>query len=92
MTTVTVVPESGLLGGRDRLLVAPAHGRLIVPAPVAFTADGEMVRQGDVVARIDADGRAVDVCAPCDAWVMEYLLRDGERVEPGSAIAHLRAL
>jgi biotin carboxyl carrier protein len=92
MTTVTVVSDSGLLGGRDRLLVAPTHGRVSVPTPVSFTADGEVVRAGDVVARIDADGKAVDVCAPCDAWVLEYLLRDGERVEPGSAIAHLRAL
>ena len=91
MTTVTVVSEWGLLG-RDRLLVAPAHGRLSVPAPRSFTADGEVVRAGDVVARIDADGKAVDVCAPCDAWVLEYLMRDGERVEPGSAIAHLRAI
>jgi hypothetical protein len=92
MTTVTVVSESGLIGGQDRLLVATAHGRLVVPVPSSFTADGEIVRTGDVVARIDADGRAVDVCAPCDAWVMDYLLRDGARVEPGTAIAHLRAL
>ena len=92
MTTVTVVNESGLVGGRDRLLVAPAYGRVQVPSPASFTAEGEVVRAGDVVAIIDADGRAVEVCAPCDAWVLDYLLRDGERVEPGVVIAHLRAI
>jgi biotin carboxyl carrier protein len=92
MTTVTVVSESGLIGGHDRLLVAPAHGRLVVPAPASFTADGEVVREGDVIATIDGDGKAVEVKAPCDAWIMDFLVRDGQRVEPGTAIAHLRVL
>jgi biotin carboxyl carrier protein len=92
MTTVAVVPETALLDSRDRLLVSPAFGRVTVPSPVSFTSEGEVARAGDVLALLDADGRVVEVCAPCDVWVMAYLIRDGQRVEPGSAIAHLRAL
>lgn len=92
MTTVAVVPETALLDTQDRLLVSPAHGRVTIPVPVAFTSEGEVARAGDVLALVDADGTVVEVCAPCDAWVLGYLIRDGQRVEPGSAIAHLRAL
>jgi hypothetical protein len=92
VTVVTVVPESALLDGRDLLVVAPAHGRLEFEEPSVFTAEGEAVREGDVIARVNADGRRIDVCAPCDAWVMGYRAIAGERVQPGSAIAHLRAL
>ena len=92
MTTVAVVAESALLDTQDRLLVSPAYGRVSIPVPVAFTSEGEVARAGDVLALIDADGTVLEVCAPCDAWVMGYLIREGQRVEPGSAIAHLRAL
>jgi biotin carboxyl carrier protein len=92
VTVVTVVPETAILDGRDRLVVAEAHGRLALAEPGLFTSEGEVVRGGDVIARITADGHSVTVCAPCDAWVMGYLVGDGERVQPGSAIAHLRAL
>ena len=92
MTTVAVIPETALLDSRERLLVSPAHGRVRLPAPVSFTSEGEVARAGDVLAVVNGDGSAVEVCAPCDAWVMGYLIRDGQRVEPGSAIAHLRAL
>ena len=92
MTVVQVVPETALLDGCDRLVVSPMHGRVTLDAPDTFTAEGEVVRAGCVIARVSADGRETDVCAPCDAWVMGYLLQDGQRVEPGAAIVHLRAL
>lgn len=92
MTTVAVVPETALLDSRERLLVSPAFGRVSLPSPACFTSEGEVARAGEVLAVVNADGNLVDVCAPCDAWVMGYLIRDGQRVEPGSAIAHLRAL
>jgi pyruvate/2-oxoglutarate dehydrogenase complex dihydrolipoamide acyltransferase (E2) component len=92
MTTVAVIPETALLDSQDRLLVSPAYGRVTVPVPVSFTSEGEVARAGDILAIVDADGTRVEVCAPCDAWVMGYLIREGQRVEPGSAIAHLRAL
>jgi biotin carboxyl carrier protein len=92
MTTVAVIPETALLDSRERLLVSPAYGRVTLPAPASYTSEGEVVRAGDVLAVVNADGNTVEVCAPCDAWVIDYLIRDGKRVEPGSAIAHLRAL
>lgn len=92
MTNALVVPESGLLDGPDRLVVSPAHGRVALPLTGSFTTEGEVVRCGDVLAHVDADGTTIEIVAPCNAWVMGYLLREGERVEPGSAIAHLRAL
>jgi len=92
MTTMTVTAETAFLDTQDRLLVSPAYGRASIPVPVSFTSEGEFVRGGDVLAVVDADGTIVEVCAPCDAWVLGYLIREGQRVEPGSAIAHLRAL
>lgn len=92
MTQAVIVGESGLVGTCDRLVVSPAHGRLSIAAPGSFTSEGEFVRGGQVIASVDADGSAVEVCAPCDAWLMDYLARDGQRVEPGSPIAHLRKL
>jgi biotin carboxyl carrier protein len=93
MTEVALVPGAETaLDSRDRLVVSPAYGKVSTQVPMSFTADGEVVRAGDVLARLDADGQTIDVHAPCDAWVMAYLVRDGERLEPGCAIAHLRAL
>lgn len=92
MTTVAVVPETALLDTRERLVVSPSFGRLRLLAPTNVTTEGEVVRSGAVLAVVDADGTSIEVCAPCDAWVMNFLMLDGQRVEPGSAIAHLRAL
>jgi biotin carboxyl carrier protein len=92
MTVVQVVPETGLLDGADRIVVSQTYGRVRLTVPDRYTSDGEVVREGDVVARVFADGQEIDVCAPCDAWVMGYLVIDGERVEPGVAIVHLRAV
>jgi biotin carboxyl carrier protein len=92
VTDVAVIGESALLDGCDKLVVSSAHGRLTVVAPSSYTSEGEVVRAGHVLARIDADGSIVEVASPCDAWVMEFLVLDGARVEPGTAIVHLRAL
>lgn len=92
MTQVTITPESGLLGGRDRIVVAAAYGRVRLFDARSYTTEGEVVRRGDVVARVEGDATAVDLCAPCDAWVMGFLVADGQQVEPGTAVAHLRSL
>lgn len=92
MTHVAVIPENALLDGCDRLVVSPAHGRLVLSRPTSYTVEGEVVRCGGVLAHVQADGSMLEVCAPCDAWVMDFIARDGDRLEPGSAIVHLRAL
>ena len=91
MTDVAVFPESGLMDSAERIVVSERHGRASL-VPGLFTTEGEVVRAGDVIARVHADGEHVEVRSPCNAWVLSYLIIDGERVAPGTAIAHLRAL
>jgi len=95
MTTTSVPPivsDSSLAELPDRIVVSPAHGRVHLANPRSFTTEGEFVRTGAILARLQSDGRDVNVCAPCDAWVVDYLVRDGQRVRPGVPIAHLRML
>ena len=90
--TVTVTSESAMVETRDRLVVSPVHGRVELVGPISYTAEGEFVRAEQVIARVASDGQHVEVFAPCDAWVMGHVVRDGQRVEPGTAIVHLRAV
>jgi biotin carboxyl carrier protein len=90
--TTQIVSESALTDLPDRIVVSPGYGRFTPAGPLLFTSEGELVRSGTVLGRVlSADGGS-DVCAPCDAWVMSYLTRDGEQVEPGIPLVHLRAL
>jgi biotin carboxyl carrier protein len=86
------VSETALEDLPDKIVVSPAHGRLSVPPPASFSAEGEVVRAGDVIATVTASSESSDVRAPCDAWILSYLARDGDRVRPGVPIAHLREL
>ena len=92
MTTFQIASDSALTDLPDRFVVSPGHGRVALAPPADFTSEGEVVRAGSVLAQLRSDGASLPVCAPCDAWVIDYLVRDGERVEPGTPIAHLRAL
>ena len=87
-----MVSESGLSDLPDKIVVSPGHGRLVVPLPKSFGTEGEVVRAGDVIAIVDAKSQQVEVRAPCDAWVLTFLARDGDRVRPGAPIAHIREL
>jgi biotin carboxyl carrier protein len=87
-----VISETGLSDLPDRIVVSPGHGRLSVPLPQAFGTEGEVVRAGDVVAVVNATSQTLEVRAPCDAWVLSFLARDGDRVRPGAPIAHLREI
>lgn len=92
MTIYQVAPEDALCDLPDRIVVAPDHGRLVISPPRCYTTEGEVVRAGDVVAVVETTTGPVEVGAPCDAWVLTYLARDGQRVSPGAPIAHLREL
>ena len=92
MKTIHAGTETALDDLPDRLVVAPTWGRVAIPVPRLFTSEGEVVRAGDVLATLEATEGETDVCAPIDAWVLDYLVQDGERVEPGVPIVHLRAL
>lgn len=92
MTIYDVAAETALTDLPDRIVVSPEHGRLVVNGSRTFTAEGEVVRAGDVIATVEAGPSSVEVRAPCDAWVLSFLVRDGERVGPGAPLAHLREL
>jgi biotin carboxyl carrier protein len=92
MTVYQVAPEDALLDLPDRIVVSPQHGRISVRVPQTYTSEGEVVREGDVIAVVECNPGSVEVRAPCDAWVLSFLARDGQRVEPGAPIVHLREL
>jgi biotin carboxyl carrier protein len=92
MTVYQVATEDAILDLPDRFVVSPQHGRIAVRLPQSFTSEGEVVRAGDLIAVIECSPGPVEVRAPCDAWVLSFLARDGERVEPGAPIVHLREL
>ena len=84
MTTTSTPPlvsETGFEDLPDRIVVSPGYGRVKIDDPKAFTTEGEFVRAGGVIACLHSDGRIVNVCAPSDAWIVDYLVRDGQRVE-----------
>lgn len=92
MTVNQIPAEDALCDLPDRIVVSPEHGRLVVGFPRTFTTEGEVVRAGEVIAVVESNPRSVEVTAPCDAWVLAYLLRDGDRVGKGVPIVHLREL
>lgn len=92
MTIHQVAAENGLCDLPDRIVVSPDHGRIVVSKSRTFTTEGEVVRAGEVIAVIESGPGSVEVCAPCDAWVLSLLVRDGERVGPGVPLVHLREL
>lgn len=92
MTVYQVAPEDALCDLPDRIVVSPDHGKLTFSPPQSFTTEGEVVRAGDVIAVLESNPGSIKVRAPCDAWVLSFLARDGERVGPGSPIVHLRAI
>jgi len=87
-----VISETGLSDLPDKIVVSPGHGRVSVPLPTRFGTEGEVVRAGDVIAVVNANSQSMEVRAPCDAWVLAYIARDGDRVRPGAPIAHLREI
>ena len=76
----------------DRFVTAPGFGSFCPAQPRTVTSEGELVRAGDVLGELDASDGRIPVHAPCDAWVMDVLVRAGERVRPGRPLVHLRAL
>lgn len=92
MTAYPLASEDALTDLPDRIVVSSDHGRLCLAPPDTVTTEGEVVRAGDVIAVIECNPAHVDIKAPCDAWVLSFLARDGERVRPGAPIVHLREL
>lgn len=89
---MTMVSEGVLSELADRVVVSPGYGRFVHRPPAVVTAETEVVRAGDALGLLETSAGDEPVAAPTDAFVLAYLVRDGERVRPGSALVHLRAL
>ncbi|MGH2760544.1 MAG: lipoyl domain-containing protein [Actinomycetota bacterium] len=92
MTIHQVAAETALTDLPDRIVVSPEHGRLVMSPSRRYTTEGEVVRAGEVICVVESGSSSVEVLAPCDAWVLAFLARDGERVGPGAPLVHLREL
>lgn len=90
MKTYEHISENALEDLPDRIVVSPAHGRFVVGH--GDSTQGESVRAGDVLGSIEASQGTVEMRSPCDAEVLGFLARDGERVRPGAPIVHIREI
>lgn len=89
---MTVITEGALLDVPDRLVVSPGFGRFVHGQPSVVTAEGELAYRDDVLGELQTTGGVVQVRCPSDAWVLRFLVRDGEWVRPGYPLVHLRTL
>ena len=92
MTVAVAFNGEELRGVLERIIVSPAAGTFRWVEPELVTAEGEIVRCGQVVGIVDASGDDVPVCSAFDGWMMGMLAMPGERVREGQPIAWLRRL
>jgi biotin carboxyl carrier protein len=78
------LPEGAAI--RERLVIAPCSGRFVPLPPETFTAEGEWVEPGTVLAQVDTGGESVPVRAHHRGWVMGMLALPGQPVHPGEAL------
>jgi biotin carboxyl carrier protein len=71
---------------RERVVVSPSVGRFWPLPPEIFTAEGEWVEPGVVLAEIDLDGRKVPVKSSFRGWVVGMLALPGQPVVTGEAL------
>ena len=80
-------------GGESIDVVVPTMGESVTEGTLASFAKqaGESVSQDEAIAEIETDKVAVDVPAPADGTITEWLVAEGDAVEPGSVIARMSA-
>jgi biotin carboxyl carrier protein len=89
MTIETVLPGERL-DVLERVVVSPATGRFTALPPQTVTAEGEIVRRGQLVGVIDGPGGAVSIESPFTGFLMGVLAVSGERIREGEPVAWLR--
>lgn len=72
-----------------RLVVAPTTGVFRQSSVETVTAEGEIVRPGDVLGHVDGPGHRRSVESFCSGFVVRILAEDGERVRAGQPLAWL---
>jgi hypothetical protein len=70
-----------------RMVVSPGAGTFR-PGPVAeVTAEGEIVRPGDVLGHVEGSGRHQPVESFCHGFLVRLMVEAGERVRTGQPVA-----
>jgi biotin carboxyl carrier protein len=90
---ITTSPLAGeTLDVLERVVLAPATGTFRPHRPETVTTEGEIVRQGQVIATIAASGDEVPVTSAFTGFFMGLLALPDERVHEGEPVAWLRVL
>ena len=74
----------------ERLVVSPSAGRFMPLPPKVFTAEGEWVEVGQVLAEIQLNGKKIPVRSTHRGWLMSTLSLPGAPVTAGEALFCLR--
>lgn len=70
----------------EKVVVSPCTGRFVPRPPETFTAEGEWVEAGTVLAEVSRGGETIPVTSPFSGWVMGMLALEGQPVAPGQAL------
>jgi biotin carboxyl carrier protein len=89
VTVETVLPGEHL-DVLERVVISPATGTFTALPPETVTAEGEIVRRGQVVGTVNASGGPVSVESPFTGFLMGVLALPGERIREGEPVAWLR--
>lgn len=85
------VASTELIHAADKVLIAPATGRFRTSAPSEFPAVEDFVARGDLIGFIDTGTKHVPVSSRFSGWFKSYLVVQGEPVESGQPLAHMRS-
>ena len=74
----------------ERMIPAPSSGTFEPGPPYAFTAEGELLYEGQAVGAVHHSGDVRQVHSPFTGFVMGHLARSGEKVRTGQPLLWLR--
>jgi 2-oxoglutarate dehydrogenase E2 component (dihydrolipoamide succinyltransferase) len=80
-------------GGASTDVKVPVMGESVAEGTIANFAKkvGESVKKDETIAEIETDKVALEVPAPADGVILEWLVKEGDSVTPGSVIARIGA-
>lgn len=78
-------------GGATTDVKVPVMGESVAEGTIANFAKkvGESVKKDETIAEIETDKVALEVPAPADGVIVEWLVKEGDSVTPGSVIARI---
>lgn len=75
---------------RERLVVSPCNGRFRPLPPETVTTEGEWVRRGQILARVDDGMQERPVESLFEGWLMGMLALPGQPVGKGDVLFWIR--